>query len=113
MAAPLALLRAKGGILFPKRIPPLKPPEKGEGTPLDPRIGSRALEGLLGLRSVSACYFLYLNDLVCSYLRCRFACDSAAFSNFRLLWILSDLRVPTVAALLRSPRLFALFGRRW
>ena len=32
----LALLPGKGGILFPKRIPPLEPPEKGEGTPLDP-----------------------------------------------------------------------------
>ena len=50
----------------------------------------------------------YLNDLSCSYLRCRFACDSAAFSNSRLLWILSDLQVPTKAALLRSPRLLAL-----
>ena len=53
------------------------------------------------------CCFLYLYDLVCSYLRCRFACVSAVFSNFRLLWILSDLQVPTGAALLRSPRLFA------
>ncbi len=26
----------KGGILFPKRIPPLKPPEKGEGRPPRP-----------------------------------------------------------------------------
>ena len=39
---------------------------------------------------------------------CRFACVSAAFSNLRLLCILSDLQVPTKAALLRSPRLFAL-----
>ena len=51
---------------------------------------------------------MYLNDLVCSYFRCRSACDSAAFSNFRLLWILSTLQVPTRAASLRSPRLFAL-----
>ena len=50
---------------------------------------------------------MYLNDLVCSYFRCRSACDSAAFSNFRLLWMLSALQVPTEAALLRSPRLFA------
>ncbi len=50
---------------------------------------------------------MYLNDLVCSYLRCCSACVSAVFSNFRLLWMLSDLQVPTKAALLRSPRLFA------
>ena len=29
-------LRIKGGILFPKRIPPLDPPEKGEGSPPRP-----------------------------------------------------------------------------
>ena len=28
--------RGKGGILFPKRIPPLEPPEKGEGRPPRP-----------------------------------------------------------------------------
>ena len=27
----VTLLPTKGGILFPKRIPPLEPPEKGEG----------------------------------------------------------------------------------
>ncbi len=33
--------RSKGGILFPKRIPPLNPPEKGEGSPSStPDIGS-------------------------------------------------------------------------
>ena len=32
-----ALLPEKGGILFPKRIPPFEPPEKGKGVlPLDP-----------------------------------------------------------------------------
>ena len=31
----------KGGILFPKRMPPLNPPEKGEGPyPSTPHIGS-------------------------------------------------------------------------
>ena len=35
---------------------------------------------------------------------CRSAYVSAVFSNLRLLWILSDLQVPTRAALLRSPR---------
>ena len=108
VAAPTALLRAKGGILFPKRIPPLKPPEKGEGSP--PSTPALAVGRL---KDCSACGVIvpaifYLNDLSCSYLRCRFACDSAAFSNSRLLWILSDLQVPTKAALLRSPRLLAL-----
>jgi hypothetical protein len=42
---------AKGGILFPKRIPPLNPQRKARGVPLDPRIGSRALEGLHALRN--------------------------------------------------------------
>ena len=50
---------------------------------------------------------MYLNDLVCSYFRCRSACDSAALRNFRLLQMLSALQVPTEAALLRSPHLFA------
>ena len=37
--------RGKGGILFSKRIPPLNPPEKDEGSPPStPNIGSRALE---------------------------------------------------------------------
>ena len=32
-----ALLPVKGGVLFPKRTPPLEPPEKGKGGfPLDP-----------------------------------------------------------------------------
>ena len=48
----VTLLPTKRGILFPKRIPLLKSPEKGEGaSPLDPRIGSRALEELLSLRN--------------------------------------------------------------
>ena len=50
-----------------------------------------------------------LNDLSYFYLRCRFACDSAVFSNFRLLWILADLLVPARAALLRSPLRGAAF----
>ena len=40
-----ALLPEKGGILFPKRIPPLNPTEKGEGPyPSTPHIGSFNLE---------------------------------------------------------------------
>ena len=35
----------------------------------------------------SACQVMNRNDLSYFYLRCRFACDSAVFSNFRLLWI--------------------------
>ena len=52
-----------------------------------------------------ACYFLYLNDLTISYLRCRFARDLLSLRNLRLLWILADLLVPARAALLRSPHL--------
>ena len=119
-----ALHGVKGVFSFRREYPLLIPQRKTRGVPLDPRIGSRALEGVRSLRSVGACCFLYLNDLVCSYLRCcaavgsfaalrmrhtpcgcRFACVSAAFSNLRLLCILSDLQVPTKAALLRSPRL--------
>ena len=43
--------RGKGGIFFPKRIPPLEPPEKGKGSyPLTPHIGSFYLEELHALR---------------------------------------------------------------
>ena len=55
------------------------------------------------LAESGACYFLYLNDLTISYLRCRFACDLLPLRNLRLLWILADLLVPARAALLRSP----------
>ena len=52
-----ALLPDKGGILFPKRIPPFEPPEKGKGScPLTPHIAGFGLEGLHALRSVSAVY---------------------------------------------------------
>ena len=127
-AALSATARQRGILSFRREYPPLDPPRERRGAfPLDPRIGSRALEGVRSLRSVGACCFLYLNDLTYFYLRCcaavgsfaalrmrhtpcgcRFACVSAAFSNFRLLRMLSALRVPTRAALLRSPRLFAL-----
>ena len=47
----------KGGILFPKRIPPLNPPEKGEGSPPStPDIAGLELEELHALRNVSAVY---------------------------------------------------------
>ena len=52
-----------------------------------------------------------LNDLVCFYLRCRFACDSLPFSNLRLLRIGAILCLPAKAALLRSPR-YRIIGRR-
>ena len=52
-----ALLPEKGGILFPKRIPPFEPPEKVKGScPLTPHIAGFGLEGLHALRSVSAVY---------------------------------------------------------
>ena len=45
-----------------------------------------------------------LYDLAYFYFRCRFACDSLALRNFRLLRIVSILLLPAEAALLRSPR---------
>ena len=52
-----ALLPVKGGILFPKRIPPFEPPEKGEGCPPStPDIAGFRLEGLHALRSAGAVY---------------------------------------------------------
>ena len=56
-----------------------------------------------------ACCFLVLNDLTYFYLRCRFACDSLALRNFRLLRIVSILLLPAEAALLRSPPLALLY----
>ena len=104
----MALPRDQRGYSLSEENTPFETPRERRGeSPSTPGIGSRVFEGLLGLRSVSACCFLHLNDLICSYPRCRSACVSAVFSNFRLLWILSDLQVPTKAALLRSPRLFA------
>ena len=50
---------SKGGILFPKRIPPLEPPEKGKGSyPLTPHIGSFYLEELHALRNQVRCTWL-------------------------------------------------------
>ena len=49
----------KGGILFPKRIPPLNPPEKGEGRlPSTPNIASLQLEELHALRNQVQCTWL-------------------------------------------------------
>ena len=54
-----ALLPEKGGILFPKRIPPFEPPEKGKGScPLTPHIGSLNLEELRSLRNRVRCTWL-------------------------------------------------------
>ena len=41
-----------------------------------------------------------LYDLAYFYFRCRFACDSLALRNFRLLWTCTDLLLPAEAALL-------------
>ena len=50
---------SKGGILFPKRIPPLEPPEKGKGPcPLTPHIVSLQLEELHALRNRVRCTWL-------------------------------------------------------
>ena len=55
-----ALLPDKGGILFPKRIPPLEPPEKGEGRPPRPPT-LRAL----GLKDCTRCAV----EVQCTWLR--------------------------------------------
>ena len=103
--------RIKGGILFPKRIPPFDPPEKGEGSP-----PSTPASAVGRLKSCAACgigcllffvsirFDFLLSSLLRSRCGCRSACVSAALRNFLLLWILSTLQVPTEAALLRSPR---------
>ena len=53
----VTLLPTKRGILFPKRLPLLKSPEKGKGSYLlTPHIGSFYLEELHALRNVSAVY---------------------------------------------------------
>ena len=55
-----ALLPIKGGILFPKRIPPLEPPEKGEGRPPRPPT----LQAL-GLKDCTRCAV----EVRCTWLR--------------------------------------------
>ena len=55
-----ALLPIKGGVLFPKRIPPLEPPEKGEGRPPRPPT-LRAL----GLKDCTRCAV----EVQCTWLR--------------------------------------------
>ena len=67
VAAPTALLRGKGGILFGKRIPPLKPPEKGEGSPPRPPHWQSGAWRTARAAQSGACCFLYLNDLVYFY----------------------------------------------
>ena len=91
--------------------PPIFFPEKENGR----RPSKRKAFALQAssLKSCGACrieclLFLLLYDLTFFYLRCRFACDSLALRNFRLLRMLSDLQVPAKAALLRSPRLLEL-----
>ena len=49
-----------------------------------------------------------LYDLVCFYLRCRFACDALVLRNLRLLGICADLLLPAKAALLGLAAICAL-----
>ena len=64
-----ALLPDKGGILFPKRIPPLNPPEKGKGScPLTPHIGSLNLEELRSLRNQVRCTWLRHESSACRFM---------------------------------------------
>ena len=103
----LALHGVKGVFSFRREYPLLIPQRKTRGVPSTPALAVGRLKDCSACGVIVPAIF-YLNDLSCSYLRCRFACDSAAFSNSRLLWILSTLQVPTEAALLRSPRLLSL-----
>ena len=51
---------------------------------------------------------LVLDDLGCFYLRCRFACVSAALRNLRLLRIFAVLLLPAEAALLTLAAIYVL-----
>ena len=103
----LALHGVKGVFSFRREYPLLIPQRKARGVPLDPRIAGLGLEELHALRNrvpaKCCCKTIWSTPPT----RCRSACVSAAFCNFRLLRMLSALQVPTGAALLRSPRLFA------
>ena len=54
----LALLPGKGGILFPKRIPPWNPQRKARGHLSTPHIGSLGLERPSCLRNALRCTWL-------------------------------------------------------
>ena len=84
--------------------PPYTPKRTQGALPLDPGIARLKLEELRCLSNRVPAVFLVLNDLTYFYLRCRFACDSLALRNFRLLRIVSILLLPAEAVLLRSPR---------
>ena len=60
------------------------------------------------LAESGACYFLLLYDLTFFYLRCRFACVSAALRNLRLLRIFAVLLLPAEAALLALAAIYVL-----
>ena len=96
-----ALLPEKGGILFPKRIPPFEPPEKGKGScPLTPHIAGFGLEGLHALRSLSAVYVASPRAPTFRYIYQPCALRSARVT---VVWRQTAC---TSAALLRSPPLW-------
>ena len=94
-AAVPAAAKKGGASLFKKRCPSLKPSQRKF------HVGSLWLEWPLCLRNENACQVMVLNDLVCSYLRCRSADLVEVHSNFRLT---GDLLNAASAAMPHSAR---------
>ena len=93
-----ALLPDKGGILFPKRIPPLEPPEKGEGRPpRPPTLWVCSLKGCTRCAVQVRCTWLRHGSL-------RFVTGSnrALLRGARVTFIRRQTAC-AAAALLRSP----------
>ena len=64
-----ALLPDKGGILFPKRIPPLEPPEKGEGSPpRPPTLAVCSLKGCTRCAVQVRCTWLRHESSACRFM---------------------------------------------
>ena len=94
----------KGYSLSEENTPFENPRERRGESPLDPRIGSRALEELHTLRDRLPAVFLLLYDLTFFYPPLLLSNLVGSLSSHRLLRILSVLQLPAEAALLRSPR---------
>ena len=97
IAARHAAASQRGYSLSEENTPFETPRERRGASPLDPRIGSRAIEELRSLRNQvpakCCCKTIWSTPTA----RCRSACDSAVLCNFRLLRMLSALQVPARA----------------
>ena len=89
-AAVPAAAKKGGASLFKKRCPSLKPSQRKF------HVGSLWLEWSLCLRNENACQAMVLNDLVCSYLRCRSAHLVEVQPNFRLPPVSTMRRAPAI-----------------